>query len=199
MSNQNGRQSVVVVIVTFNRPEMLCECLVSLLNQTHPVTHILVVDNASTVEAAEHLRAVGLASNPKIEVLRLNQNIGGAGGFVAGIKHAIDKGYDWCWLVDDDVFVEEQCLETLLKFSQANVLMPARISNPFHNYQLPTISLDFRTPFGRFRKRRKLFTFTDGHLHGALPSYEVQDFCFEGVLIRFDVIRPARRLLYQLR
>src|SRR5260370_23450449 len=112
MYNENDAQSVVVVIVTFNRPEMLCDCLSSLQRQTRPPAHILVVDNASNVEVAEHLRKVGLASDPRIEVLRLSRNTGGAGGFAAGIKHIIDKGYEWCWLMDDDVFAEEQCLET---------------------------------------------------------------------------------------
>jgi rhamnopyranosyl-N-acetylglucosaminyl-diphospho-decaprenol beta-1,3/1,4-galactofuranosyltransferase len=186
-----ARPSVVAIVVTHNRPELLCECLESLLSQTHPVAHILVVDNASRVAAAEQLRKVGLSSNPKIEVLRLGQNLGGAGGFAAGIKNVIEKDYDWCWLLDDDVFVQESCLETLLKFSRANVLMPARISKPFCNYQLPAISFDLRTPFARFQKRRKVFAFSDDRLHGALPSYEVEDFCFEGVLMRFDVIRRA--------
>src|SRR5271166_2717510 len=99
MNDQN--QSVVAVVVTYNRPELLCDCLNSLLRQTYPVTHILVVDNASTMEAAQKLREVGLAANPKIEVLRLDQNMGGAGGFTAGIDHSLNRCYDWCWLVDD--------------------------------------------------------------------------------------------------
>jgi rhamnopyranosyl-N-acetylglucosaminyl-diphospho-decaprenol beta-1,3/1,4-galactofuranosyltransferase len=184
-------QSVVAIIVTFNRPELLCESVVSLLRQTHPITHILIVDNASTPEASKKLHAAGLLPNPKIEVLRLSKNLGGAGGFAAGIQHALDKGCDWCWLMDDDVSVEEGCLENLLRFSRVNVLMPARISTPFENCHLPALSLDFRSPFQSYRKRRKLFSFRDGSLQGALPSYEVEDIAFEGALIRCDVIRRA--------
>ncbi len=115
MANQNDVQSVVAVVVTFNRPELLSECLTSLLCQTHPVTHILVVDNASTVDAAEHLRKGGLIPDPRIEVLRLRQNIGGAGGFHTGLKHAAASGAAWIWCLDDDTIPDANCLENLLK------------------------------------------------------------------------------------
>jgi rhamnopyranosyl-N-acetylglucosaminyl-diphospho-decaprenol beta-1,3/1,4-galactofuranosyltransferase len=192
MSQINGeKQSVVAIIVTFNRPELLCESVTSLLRQTHPITHILIVDNASTPEASKKLLSAGLLPNPRIEMLRLSKNLGGAGGFAAGIQHALDKGCDWCWLMDDDVSVEDRCLESLLRFARANVLMPARISEPFDNCHLPAVSLDFKTPFRSYRKRRKLFSFRDASLQGALPSYEVEDIAFEGALIRCDVIRRA--------
>jgi rhamnopyranosyl-N-acetylglucosaminyl-diphospho-decaprenol beta-1,3/1,4-galactofuranosyltransferase len=191
LPTKDENQSVVVIVVTYNRPELLCECVASLLRQTHPITHILVVDNASTLEASKTLSAAGLAPSPKIEVLRLSKNLGGAGGFAAGVQHILDKDYDWCWLMDDDVLADEGCLESLLRFPQASVLMPARISAPFHNSDLPAVGLDFRKLFGRFQDRRKIFSFEDGSLHGALPSYEVEDIAFEGALLRCDVIRRA--------
>ena len=47
-----------------------------MLAQTRPPDHVLVVDNASTDGTAEMLRE----EFPQVEVLRLPENQGGAGG-----------------------------------------------------------------------------------------------------------------------
>jgi rhamnopyranosyl-N-acetylglucosaminyl-diphospho-decaprenol beta-1,3/1,4-galactofuranosyltransferase len=46
--------------------------------------------------------------------MRLPENLGGAGGFEHGIERANADGYEWIWLLDDDTFADERCLETLL-------------------------------------------------------------------------------------
>lgn len=45
-----------VVVVTYNRLELLKECLKQVENQTVPAQKIIVVDNASTDGTAEYLR-----------------------------------------------------------------------------------------------------------------------------------------------
>ncbi|MFX5615039.1 glycosyltransferase, partial [Acinetobacter baumannii] len=74
------------------------ECLQSVLSQTRAPDHVLVVDNASTDGTGEMLKE----EFPEVEVLRLPENQGGAGGFHEGIKRAYEAGYDWIWLMDDD-------------------------------------------------------------------------------------------------
>ena len=46
----------------------------------------------------------------------MHENTGGAGGFHEGVKRAYKKGYDWLWLMDDDVEVKEDTLEKLGKY-----------------------------------------------------------------------------------
>ncbi len=70
---------------------------------------MLVVDNAS----GEETQSV-LASHPAVEVLRLADNVGGSGGFRAGVEHAHRSGYDWLWLLDDDTLADPGCLAALL-------------------------------------------------------------------------------------
>jgi rhamnopyranosyl-N-acetylglucosaminyl-diphospho-decaprenol beta-1,3/1,4-galactofuranosyltransferase len=41
-------EKVCAVIVTYNRKDLLRECLNAVLSQTRPPDHVLVVDNAST-------------------------------------------------------------------------------------------------------------------------------------------------------
>ena len=88
---------VVAVVVTWNRRDLLVECLAALRAQTLPPTHLVVVDNASTDGTAELL-----AAEPGLEVVTLSANTGGAGGFAAGIELALTFGPDLVWLLDDD-------------------------------------------------------------------------------------------------
>jgi GT2 family glycosyltransferase len=98
------------VVVTYNRRDLLDRCLTHLEQQSRPPERILVVDNASTDGTAELL-----ADRGGIDVVRLSRNLGGAGGFEHGLARAHADGYEWMWLLDDDTFADERCLETLLE------------------------------------------------------------------------------------
>jgi rhamnopyranosyl-N-acetylglucosaminyl-diphospho-decaprenol beta-1,3/1,4-galactofuranosyltransferase len=109
---QNGydrRVRVCAVVVTYNRRDLLDRCLDRLQRQARPPDGILVIDNASTDGTSDLL-----SRREGIEVRRLAENAGGAGGFERGLAAAYEAGYDWIWLLDDDTFVEETCLDALL-------------------------------------------------------------------------------------
>jgi rhamnopyranosyl-N-acetylglucosaminyl-diphospho-decaprenol beta-1,3/1,4-galactofuranosyltransferase len=103
------REPVAAVIVTHNRVALLQECLAAVQNQTAVPANILVVDNASTDETPEVL-----ASNPHVLSRRLPVNIGGAGGFAAGISWALELGHPWIWLMDDDTMPTSTALGVLV-------------------------------------------------------------------------------------
>lgn len=106
--------SVIAVVVTYNRKKLLVNCLDGLLRQTEPIKKIVVVDNASTDGTEEFLLEKGFLKRDNIEYIKLKENTGGAGGFKAGIEYISKYNYDWCWLMDDDVYPEEKCLENML-------------------------------------------------------------------------------------
>ncbi len=103
------------VVVTWNRRALLEQCLQALMAQTRACDRVLVVDNASDDGTAERLAAWGA----RITVLRLDRNTGGAGGFSAGVRAAVEGGADRVWLMDDDVLPDPQALERLLAAEQA--------------------------------------------------------------------------------
>src|SRR4051812_18012026 len=92
-------ERVCAVVVTFNRKKLLVECLRGLLAQTRPLDHLIVINNASTDGTADMLAA----EFPELDVVHLPSNVGGAGGFHAGMKWARENGFDWTWVMDDDV------------------------------------------------------------------------------------------------
>ena len=104
---------MTAVVLTFNRRELLTECLEAVLGQTRPVAEVVLVDNASTDGTEEHLRERGLLDRVRYE--RLPENRGGAGGFAHGVEVARrERDTGWLWLMDDDAEPAPDCLERLL-------------------------------------------------------------------------------------
>ncbi|RYJ04080.1 MAG: glycosyltransferase [Actinomycetales bacterium] len=104
-------ESVAVVVVTYNRADLLERMLVGLAALERLPDAVLVVDNASTDHTSDVLAA---ATNPGLEVIRPDDNLGGAGGFHLGVRTAYAAGYDRIWLMDDDVVPAPDCLTVLL-------------------------------------------------------------------------------------
>lgn len=103
--------SVVAVVVTRHRSELLVDSLAAMAKQSHPVAHLVVVDNGPDQPAREVVEACGLP----VTYLRSWHNLGGAGGFALGMLHALALGADWVWLGDDDGrAADEHVLATLL-------------------------------------------------------------------------------------
>lgn len=103
--------SIIALVVTWNRKELLRRCLSALQAQTVPVTEILVVDNASTDDTQTMLET----DFPLVKIRRLSTNTGGAGGFNEAIRIAQSSEHDFLWLMDDDAWALPDTLEELLK------------------------------------------------------------------------------------
>jgi GT2 family glycosyltransferase len=101
---------VAAVVVTYNRRELLAECLDAIAAQTSPPARVIVVDNASTDGTPELL-----AGRTDVEEVALARNTGGAGGFSAGIAAARTGDTEAIWLLDDDTVPEPDALAELLR------------------------------------------------------------------------------------
>lgn len=88
------------VIVTFNRKIKLKQAIESLLEQSCPVTKVVVIDNAST-DGTDTLMKI-YQHDERIVYNRLPSNMGGSMGFYVGIKEALKLDVDWISLSDDD-------------------------------------------------------------------------------------------------
>ena len=107
-------ESVAVVVVTFNRADLLTRMLDGLAAQTRSPDAVFVVDNASTDHTREILTARREHPELPLQVTYSAENLGGAGGFRLGVRLAHDAGHDRIWLVDDDVVPAPDCLEVML-------------------------------------------------------------------------------------
>ena len=168
-------ERVCAIVVTYNRRNLLRECLLSLQAQAHRVDTILVVNNASTDGTAELLRA----DFPHLPVLTLAENVGGAGGFHAGMKWAYEQGYDWLWLMDDDGRAAPDCLEKLLAHARPNsVMVPVQQDSSGRLY-------------GISEWRNNLFEVTDRIVEGKQPVSGKFTFAFVGPLIARTIVEKV--------
>lgn len=90
--------TVAAIVVTFNRRAALEKTLTRLLAE--PLDHVLVVENGSTDGTREWLAEL---SDPRMVVIEMDHNGGGALGFETGMRAAKDWfDPDWLVLMDDD-------------------------------------------------------------------------------------------------
>ena len=104
---------IAAIVVTYNRIELLKQCIEALQKQTQPCD-ILIVNNASTDNT--EIVVTELAQRiPNLKYRNTGANIGGAGGFNYGMKWAVQDGYDYLWVMDDDCLPKKDALEKLVE------------------------------------------------------------------------------------
>ncbi len=124
--------SVVAVVVTRHRRELLAESLKALATQTRVPDHLVVVDNGPDQPVDDLVEQCPLPTT----YLPSHRNLGGAGGFALGILHALSLGADWVWLADDDGRpADENVLAVLLEEADRRKL--AEISPVVTNIDSP--------------------------------------------------------------
>lgn len=133
-----SEKRIAANVVTYNRKQLLGECVEALLNQTYPLDAIYIIDNASTDGTHEYLKEKGVIDDlssdgkdpveavkkipsplfpeKKVEIhyIRIPENTGSSGGQHEGVKRGCKAGFDWLWLMDDDAEPEENALELLV-------------------------------------------------------------------------------------
>lgn len=110
-----------VVLVTYNRKKLLIEAVQSLLDQTVQPQKIIIVDNASTDGTiAELISNFDVFNNKLFDILQLPENVGGAGGFKAGLEKMSELDIDFVSISDDDAIYKEDYFEKILELSKEN-------------------------------------------------------------------------------
>lgn len=107
-------RKIAVVVVTYNRLSLLKSCLLAISSQSRQPDRLFVVDNCSNDGTTEALPSLLEATGLAFELIRLSENLGGAGGFCKGLGVAIDQGFDSVWMMDDDALPNRDALERLV-------------------------------------------------------------------------------------
>jgi GT2 family glycosyltransferase len=89
------------VILNWNGWELTSRCLDDLAASEQPLD-IVLVDNGSTDGSAGQVRA---AAGPRVDVVLLPRNLGFCGGMNVGMRRTLAKGYEYLWLLNNDVSV----------------------------------------------------------------------------------------------
>ncbi|MDO9456961.1 glycosyltransferase family 2 protein [Nocardioides sp.] len=177
-------ETVAVVVVTYNRADLLARVLAGLAAQTHLPGLVVVVDNASS----DHSREV-LDAGPDtltLERVHLDDNTGGAGGFHAGVRAAYASGHDRIWLIDDDVVPAPDCLAVLMAQDEACLTSVREdLSGALVEKAATRFDLDHAWVI---RPKTEMVETAYG-TRAAMPErVEVQNVAFEGFLVRREVV-----------
>ena len=134
---------LAIVIVTYKRQGLLAELFDSILELTTAPWRVVVVDNENSGETArlvagfaERLDAQWPPADDdpdaeggpsRVVYDPMEENTGGSGGFSEGVRRAFELGAEWFWVMDDDVAVLPDGLETLERWSgEADAIMGQR-------------------------------------------------------------------------
>lgn len=101
-------KEIAVAVLNWNGADLLQEFLPSVLKYSSHIAEVYVIDNASTDDSLEVLAE----EFPTVKTITINDNLGYAGGYNAGIK-LIEEEY--IVLLNSDVEVSENWLDILFK------------------------------------------------------------------------------------
>ncbi|MCR5453225.1 MAG: glycosyltransferase family 2 protein [Lachnospiraceae bacterium] len=125
-----------VVICNYNKKDKLLECIKAVSEQKFSDFDLYICDNASSDGSAGtvireyslneydgnvpekrfYRGRLGDESEIGLELIVNAENLGGSGGFNTGLKAAYKKGYDFLMCVDNDAFLDENCIQKLIDF-----------------------------------------------------------------------------------
>src|SRR5690606_10813637 len=103
--------SVAIILLNWNGFDYTKACIESLRQITYPHWQVILVDNGSTDGSLEKLEALF----PEAVFLASSENIGFTGGNNLGISYALEQGYPYILLLNNDTLVEKGFLEPLVE------------------------------------------------------------------------------------
>lgn len=107
---------VAVVILNWNRKEILLECIQSVLDIDYPNTKTIVVDNHSSDGSVEAVKK----EYPAVICVENAENYGAPKGRNFGIKRALETDAEYIFSIDNDLVAEAKLISAFLELFQSD-------------------------------------------------------------------------------
>lgn len=107
---------VAGIVLNYNGREVTLQALASLRQMTYPAFDLVVVDNGSTDGSPEAVAA----AFPDIAQVTTAENLGPAGGCNLGIRWALDRGYPYLLVLNNDIEVDPEMLTEMMKVAESD-------------------------------------------------------------------------------
>jgi GT2 family glycosyltransferase len=108
--SHGARPRVAGIVLSYNGKEVTLLTLGSLLESRYPALDLVLVDNGSTDGTAEAVAE----TFPQVRVLRIATNRGPVPGMNLGLRFALDQGYDYPLLLNNDIEVDPAMVDELV-------------------------------------------------------------------------------------
>lgn len=140
---------IYIIIITYNATPWLQKCLDSCKGY-----QVIIVDNKSTDGTIAFIKE----KYPQMHLLPQKENLGFGQANNIGIKYALAQGADYVFLLNQDAYLQKECIETLIETHKKNttygILSPIhlngqgnRLDRNFSNYVNYTANPDFYSDF----------------------------------------------------
>lgn len=114
-------QRLAVAILNLNGCDVLRDCLASVLKSEPEAPHVIVVDNGSTDGSTDMVRN----EFPQVQLLATGGNLGFAGGNNIGLQVAIEAGFPYIVLLNNDTIVDPQCFAHMVAAAEQDATVGA--------------------------------------------------------------------------
>lgn len=101
---------ILTIVVTYNGLKWIDRCLSS-IRSSEVRTDTLVVDNASTDGTPEYVRE----HFPEFRLVETGENLGFGAGNDIGLRIAVEEGYDYVYLLNQDAYLHPGTIAPLLE------------------------------------------------------------------------------------
>lgn len=115
---------VAIILVNYNGEKYNEECICSILKSTYNNYEIIVVDNASTDNSVKLIRE---RFYDNIKIILSNENLGFSGANNIGINYALDNGFDYVMLLNNDTIIDENMIKIMVETSANKVVVSPKI------------------------------------------------------------------------
>ncbi len=170
-----------VVITTYNREELLRECVDHVQHQTIPPDSIIIVNNASTDGTELYLKTLS-EQDKTVNIINLLENTGGAGGFAVGIERAAKTATTWMLAIDDDAVIAIDYMEKIFAVAQQNPTYRAFAGAVTVNGKIDTCHRRKLTGIGLMSKNCKEQAYTQ-------PCFTCDIASFCGMVVDLSLVR----------
>lgn len=155
---------VLAIIVTYNGMQWHERCFSSLEASTIPVD-TFVVDNASSDDTVSYIKT----NFPKVILVESKINLGFGQANNKGMKYALENGYDFVFLLNQDAWVEPNTIEVLVQLHKENkeygILSPMhlvaekdKLEESFSNFIVPPYSPNDFTKDLYFGNKKEIYS-----------------------------------------
>ena len=107
--------SVACVVLNYNGRDVTLEALGSLTRMDYPAYDVIVVDNGSTDGSYEAVAE----RFPDVVQVRTEENLGPAGGANLGLRHALERDYDYVLILNNDIEVARDLLTEMVRVAES--------------------------------------------------------------------------------
>lgn len=120
------KPKILAIIVTYNGIKWIDKCIHSALSSSIK-SDIFVVDNASSDNTPDYIAK----KFPQVHLVQNKKNLGFGAANNIGLQYAIDNGYDYVYLLNQDAWVKEDTFEKLVsthkKHPEYGILSPIQL------------------------------------------------------------------------